>query len=335
MIESKRVNLKWADLKMSNLDLTKLITHFSQSNKADGKSPKTESWYTEMLTYYVKYLKSTDVNTTLSEFNVHIVREYIIHEQSRGLSPFTVQCKVRALKAFSSWLTREGYTPENMLINIKLPKAPSKLIVPLTTDEVDKLLKAQNPLTAIGARNIAILITLLDAGPRCNELSSLRYEDAHIEEGYLKVMGKGNKERQIPIGSMAQKVLWRYVFHFRPEPLGEPNNYLFLTLDGKRLEVNAIKLILKRWGIKAGVPRLHAHLCRHTYATNFLIHRCGDVFLLQRILGHSTLEMVNKYVHYASLQTMIQNHPTSPIDVMGIKQLRQYKIDRALKNCRV
>ena len=244
-----------------------------------------------------------------------------------------MQCKVRALKAFSSWLTREGYTPENVLINIKLPKAPSKLIVPLTTDEVDKLLKAQNPLTAIGARNIAILITLLDTGPRCNEMSSLRYEDAHIEEGYLKVMGKGNKERQVPIGSMAQKVLWRYVFHFRPEPLGEPNNYLFLTLDGKRLEVNAIKLILKRWGIKAGVPRLHAHLCRHTYATNFLIHRCGDVFLLQRILGHSTLEMVNKYVHYASLQTMIQNHPTSPIDAIGIRQLRQYKIDRALKNC--
>ena len=178
------------------------------------------------------------------------------------------------------------------------------------------------------------MVTLLDTGLRASELSSLRFEDAHIEEGYFKVVGKGNKERFVPIGALAQKVLWRYVFHFRPEPAGDLENYLFLTLDGRRLQSNAIKLLLRRWGKRAGVPRLHAHLCRHTYATDFLSHKCGDVFRLQQILGHSTLEMVNRYVHYTSAQDMIQGRVSSPVDQIGIKRLRGYKVDRMLRGSR-
>jgi len=326
------LNLKWADIDMTELDLTKLISHFAQSNKAEGKSPKTVIWYTEMLNSFIRFILSTGEKTVLASYNPTNVREFIIYEQGREISPFTVLAKVRALKAFSSWLSTESYTCDNLLSNIKLPKVPTKLIQPLTEDEIDSLLGYQNPLTAIGSRNIAILVTLLDCGLRVSELCNLLFDDAHIEEGYLKVMGKGSKERVVPIGALAQKVLWRYVFHFRPEPLGETNDYLFLSLDGKHLQPNAVKLLLKRWGKRAGVSRLHAHLCRHTYATSFLNKNCGDVFRLQQILGHSTLEMVRRYVHYSSTQDMIQGHVSSPVDRMGIKKLRGYKIDQMLRN---
>lgn len=315
---------------MSQLELSNLIVHFAQSNKAEGKSPKTVSWYSEMLMSYVKHLEAIELQPTLTELDITNVREFIIHEQGRQISPYTVVCKVRALKAFASWLLREGYTTCNILASLKLPKTPQKMIKPLTQDEIDSLICVQNPLAALGSRNIAILITFLDTGMRENELSGLYFEDAHIEEGFLKVMGKGSKERILPIGVLEQKVLWRYVLHFRPQPASDLNNFLFLTLDGKRLQPNAIKLLLKRWGKKAGVPRLHAHLCRHTFATNFLIQKCGDTFRLQQILGHSTLEMVRRYVHYASVQDMIQNHVSSPMDRMGIKGLKGYKIDRLL-----
>ncbi len=317
---------------MSQLELSNLILHFAQSNKADAKSPKTVNWYTEMLNCYVKYLERTNISPTLANLNINTVRNFIIHEQERNLSPSTVACRVRALKAFASWLFREDYTNNNVLTNLKVPKIPKKLVEPLTQDEIDILIQKQNPLTAMGSRNIAILITLLDTGMRLNELSSLRFNNAHIEEGYLKVMGKGSKERVLPIGSLEQKILWRYVFHFRPQPDNDLNDFLFLTLDGRRLQPNAIKLLLKRWGRKAGVPRLHAHLCRRTFATNFLIYKCGDTFRLQQILGHSTLEMVREYVSYASDHDMIQNHVSSPTDRMGIKGLRSYKVDRVLKN---
>jgi len=316
---------------MAELDLTKLVSHFAQSNKAEAKSPKTVSWYTEMLFDFVKFLRSSGREAILAELNAFSVRDFIIREQNRGLSPYTVQGKVRALKAFSSWLLADGYTSENVLSNIKLPRVPLKIVEPLTPPEIDLLISAQNPLTAIGCRDIAILVTLLDTGLRLSELSGLHLYDAHTEEGYLKIMGKGAKERLVPVGALAQKMLWRYVFHFRPQPATEQDNYLFLTLDGRRLSSNAIRLIFERWGRRAGVPRLHAHLCRHTYATNFLTQQCGDVLRLKLILGHNSLEMVNRYVHFASAQDMIHGRVSSPVDRLGIKMLKGYKIDRILK----
>jgi len=332
MVKVNRANTKWSDIDMSKLDLTKLVSHFAQSNKAEAKSPKTVSWYTEMLLDFVRFLRSRNREAVMSEFNAVTVREFIVYEQERGMSPYTVQGKVRALKAFASWLLTEGYSTDNLLANVKLPKVPIKIVETLTPEEIDQLIAAQNPLTALGCRDIAILLTLLDTGLRLDELSGLRFENAHVEEGYLKILGKGSKERIVPLGALAQKMLWRYLFHFRPQPATELDEYLFLTLDGRHLSSNAIKLILGRWGKRGGVPRLHAHLCRHTYATNFLTHKCGDVFRLKLILGHSTLEMVNRYVHFASAHDMMRGHVSSPLDHMDIKRLKGCKIDRLLKS---
>ena len=283
-----------------------------------------------MLTDYARFLKSGDLKGLLSDFNVDMVRDFVVSEQERGVSPYTVQGKVRALKAFSSWLFREGYIDENLFGDFKLPKVPTNLIEPLTDAEVDQLISYQNPLTAIGCRNVAILIFLLDTGIRLSELCCLRFEDTHVDEGYLKVMGKGSKERVIPMGTSTQKMLWRYVIHFRPESLDSDDNYLFLALDGKPQKTNAIKLLINRWGKKAGILRLHVHLCRHTFATNFLIYNCGDVFRLQQMLGHTSLEMVRRYVHFASAQALINSKTISPVDRMGIKKLRGNRIDQQL-----
>jgi site-specific recombinase XerD len=203
-MKSRKRNLHWVDIDMPELELDKLIMHFAHSNKAEGKSPKTIAWYTEMLTDFSRFLIGTSRRAVLAEFNVVAVREFVIHEQGRGMSPFTVQGKVRAVKAFASWLCNEGYTSDNLLNNLKLPKAPQNIIEPLTTAEIDQLAKSQNPLTALGCRDIAILVLLLDTGLRLSELCGLQLSDAHIEEGYVKVMGKGSKERLVPIGGLAQ-----------------------------------------------------------------------------------------------------------------------------------
>ena len=330
MVGIRRRNLRWVDIDMADVKLDKLIVHFAQSNKAEGKSLKTIAWYSEMLYDFTGFLKSKGSRATLSEFDTETVREFVVYDQERGMSPYTVQGKARALKAFSSWLSREGYRSDNLLSNFKLPKVPTNVIEPLTGAEIDHLVSCKNLLTAIGCRDIAILILMLDTGIRLGELCNLPFADVHVEEGYLKVMGKGSKERIVPIGASTQKMLWRYIIHFRPEPINKSNNYLFLTLDGQLLQPNAVKLLINRWGKKAGVPRLHAHLCRHTFATNFLIYNCGDVFRLQQILGHSSLEMVRRYVHYASTQALINGKTLSPVDQMGIKKIRGYKIDQVL-----
>jgi integrase len=197
MVEIRRRNLKWGDINMAELEMNRLILHFAQSNKAERKSPKTVSWYTEMLTDFAKFLERTSRRPVLAEFNVEAVREFVVHEQGRGMSPYTVQGKVRALKAFASWLFNEGYTSDHLLLNLRLPKTPVNLIEPLTHAEIDQLLHYQSPLTAIGCRNAAMLVLMLDTGLRVSELCGLRFEDTHIEEGYLKVMGKGAKDLNI------------------------------------------------------------------------------------------------------------------------------------------
>jgi len=202
---------------------------------------------------------------------------------------------VRGLRAFFSWLHREGYTEENLLAELRPPKAPHKVVDVLTEEEVAQIMACLDPDTASGSRDSAMLITFLDCGVRLSELTSLHLTDARIDQACLKVMGKGAKERIVPIGRVAQKALQRYVFHFRPEPFFEDQDYLFLTLDGKPMSPNAVKLVFARLAQRSGVKRLHVHLCRHTFATNYLVNG-GNVFFLQQILGHTSLDMVRRYV---------------------------------------
>jgi site-specific recombinase XerD len=153
-----------------------------------------------MLRDFTRFLESTSRRLILDELNIVNVREFIIYEQGRPVSPYTVQGKVRALKAFSSRLFAEGYLPQNLLAGVRLPKVPSKMIKPLTPDEIDSLMKVQNPLTAIGSRNIAILTAFLDTGVRESGLSNLLFGDAHLEERRQKlVQSIGTREKRSSI----------------------------------------------------------------------------------------------------------------------------------------
>ena len=133
-------------------------------------------------------------------------------------------------------------------------------------------------------------------------------------------MGKGQKERIVPFGSSAQKALMKYIYHFRLEPLRDDR--VFLNLDGGPMTETGLKLLFRRLADSSGVKRFHAHLLRHTFALNFLING-GDVFSLQQILGHTTLEMVRNYVNLAQGHVMIQHNRFSPLDRMNLRQVNR------------
>jgi len=111
------------------------------------------------------------------------------------------------------------------------------------------------------ARNQTILILLLDTGIRIGELVNLKSEDVHLDKGFLKVIGKGNKERIVPIGSNAQKALQKYLFRYRPKKVNPTISNVFLSVQGKPLSINSAKLMFARLAKTSGVSRLHAHLC--------------------------------------------------------------------------
>ena len=121
-----------------------------------------------------------------------------------------------------------------------------------------------------------------------------------------------------PMGSNAQRALQRYLFRYRPKSINPVIDNVFLSVLGKPLTENSVKLIFSRLAKRSGVHRLHAHLCRHTFATRFLING-GDVFTLQQILGHSTLEMVRHYVNLASSHIAVQHQKFSPLDRLNLR----------------
>jgi len=304
-----------------------LIQEYELCNHAEGKSPKTISWYNDILRQYSRYLKNCNLATEIKDFSVSSVRDYILYlrnkpkydnhpytpRQTQLLSPRTIQCHVRALKAFSTWLYREGYSSENILLNYRLPRAPSKIIEPLSEEEINKIINCINIGSQIGVRNRAILVTVIDTGLRASEIANISLADINLNDGYIKVMGKGAKERIVPIGKYVQMILWSYIDKVRPEPINHKTNNLFLSRSGKPITVNAIKLIFSRLAKSSNVSRLYAHLCRHTFAINYLMNG-GDIFSLKEILGHTTLDMVNHYLHFTSAQITALHRMYSPMD---------------------
>ncbi len=321
--------------------IDEFISSYKLSNLADGKSPKTIKWYDEILRLFSSWIRANLLHDRLSALNIDLARRYVLYlrskpkfcghpytpEQDEPLSPKTVQCHVRALKAFSSWLYAEGHTKENRLKYLKLPRAPTRIIQPLSTDEIKKVVGSINRSSVTGWRNYAILITFLDTGLRISELAGITLGQVNFEAGYVRVMGKGAKERIVPIGRFVQRTLLRYCEDVRPI-LGNSNcDALFLSRMGEPITTNAIKLAFSRLAKSSGIARLHAHLCRHTFAINYLLNG-GDIFSLQEILGHTTLDMVRHYLHFTSSQITSQQHKYSPMDKLYIRE-KGSKLEKA------
>ena len=310
--------------------LERLARHFEAYNRSEGKSHQTVIWYSRVVRYFGEYLKERQLADTLDNLSEDSVRDFVLHLQTRrkwpdrqchlaeqNLRAISVQTYVRALRGFFNWIYREGYTRENILANLRPPKAPRTLAEVLRDEEVGRILACIDPETSWGSRDSAMLIVMLDTGLRLSEVANLAMANAHLDEGYLKVMGKGAKERMVPIGGVAQKALLRYVYKFRPEPLNASEDTLFLTPEGRAMSANGVQMVIRRLALKSGVKRLHPHLCRHTFATNYLMNG-GDVFTLQQILGHTTLEMVRRYVNLASAHVRVQHRKFSPMDRMRL-----------------
>ena len=307
--------------------LDEFIQRYELNNCAGGKSPRTISWYNDILKSFTRYLKGERYRNDISSFNVDGVRGYILYlshkpkfaghpytpKQSENLSPQTIRCHTRALKAFSTWLYLDGHTTENRLKNLKLPKAPIRVMEPLSPEETKKIIASINRNAPTGLRNHAIFVTSLDNGLRVSEIAGITIEGMNLQAGYIKVMGKGSKERVVPIGKFVQMTLWHYSNRVRPKPADPECENLFLSRNGKPITANTIKIIFSRLAKGSGVRRLHAHLCRHTFAINYLLNG-GDIFSLREILGHTTLDMVNHYLHFTSSQITAQHHKYSPMD---------------------
>jgi site-specific recombinase XerD len=275
--------------------------------KAEGKSPRTIEWITSSVRYFSEFLGHdadiTDLTTDdLRRFilacqDSHRFRNHpFTKPQKEKLSPQSVETYARAIRAFFSYLYREGLIEANPMQKVKIPKVPKKVVPTFSEKELEKLLAQPDKHSDRGFRDYAVLLTYIDTSARLSEIAMLNVDDVDLENGYLKVMGKGSIERYTPFGQKVAKALLKYKLKHRPEPLA--TDRFFLTVDGRPLDARRIEKIITEYGRKAGLKRCYCHKLRHTSAVMYL-RNGGDPFSLQKKLGHSSLQMTRHYSNLA------------------------------------
>lgn len=319
---------------LSTTELARLIQGYRLCAKTEGKSDKTIAIVANSVSYFENFLRSEGLPTDVTQIGSREIRAFILYlqqkrcfsghplnkTQERGLSGHTINCYLRSIRVFWSWLVSEEIIEANPLARLKIPKPPKKVITTFSDRQLEQLLNGIDTSTAEGYRDQAIILTLLDTALRVSELVNIRLDDLWLEEGLIKVMGKGGKERFVPIGKSIQRILWRYINRYRAEPVTPNCDFLFLTTHGRPMTKDRIDKKMSRYGEKAGIRgvRCSPHTLRHTAAIRFL-RNGGDVFSLQRMLGHSTLEMTRRYCELADVDVKRAHATASPVDNLGLK----------------
>ncbi len=295
-----------------DLVLSNLIEAYLLTCQAEGKSPATIRWYEQKLRAFLDYLRSRRLTLNPEEITPEIVRGLVTHVQSTAVSAFTTRGYVQVIKGLFTWLEDEGYVDQNPIRRVKLPKTPRYVVKPLEESQMHRLLAVINPRSAAGSRDLAIILLLLDTGMRLGELAGLTLAEgeAALRDGMLRVFGKGSRERLVPVGATAQNVLRRYLHLHRPQTHADA---LFVSASGQLLTAEGIRQVVKRLAQQAGLQGVHPHRLRHTAAVTFL-RAGGDVFALQRILGHSTLAMTRNYVTLTDTDVKAAHLRASPAD---------------------
>jgi integrase/recombinase XerC/integrase/recombinase XerD len=316
--------------------LTQAIRDYLMLLAQEGKSPETIEWHKKKLNAFREFISPDGDDILVCELTIDDARRFIKFlmdrktkypnhphhdEREGGLAPATVNGYARSLKAFSSKLHEEGYTEINIFKRLKAPKIPQTLIEPLSEDEIRQVLFVVPQDRSEGIRNFAILTLFIDSGIRISELTELKIDNIDFAGGSFKVFGKGSIERVVPLGRTASRAVLRYLEHYRLEPFIPGDKHLFLTIDGRPMSRNAVGAMVKRVGRRSGIDRLHPHLLRHTFAVRYLING-GDVFTLQKILGHKSLEMTRRYVRLANVDILDKHRVFSPMDNLGIAPRR-------------
>ncbi len=268
------------------------------TEKRRTKSPHTVLDYALTMRRFREYLGD---NRWLAEIDKKTIRAFL------GTIPGSHKNQLNAMIAVSALWTYclgEQYVAEHIVREIEKSEVDKREIHPFTREEVMRMamVHTRNP-----ERDLAIQLVLLDTGIRADELCNLKSSDIRGETFY--VFGKGAKEREVPFSPTVSRALLDYL----AVPRRGPGKFIFQTENGSQMNPDRLLKLIRSIGERAGVEGAHPHRFRHTFAINYLMNG-GDAYTLQRILGHSTMEMVRRYLEISKRQMMFMHHRASPVE---------------------
>jgi len=293
-----------------------MIQEFSDYLRIEKRnSPHTVSAYRRDLNRFsdaVKEMKADSVTTS-------DIRGFLITLREQGLAPSSVARSLSSIKSFFNYLCQDKQLQGNPAEILETPKRWRKLPDVLTHDDVDNLLKSPDKESVLGLRDKAMLEVLYASGLRVSELVNLKINQLDLEVGYLRTLGKGSKERIVPIGTLAKNAIENYIFNSRPTLVasrkdGRKAEELFVTRRGLGMTRQGFWKLLKRYVTQANIrSSVSPHTLRHAFATH-LLERGADLRSVQQMLGHSDISTTQIYTHILGermLEIHQQFHPRS------------------------
>ncbi|WP_026727600.1 site-specific tyrosine recombinase XerD [Flavobacterium denitrificans] len=244
------------------------------------------------------FLEQNKIDVTPIKISDETLQQFI-YSVAKEVNPRSQARIISGLKSFFNYLIFEDYRNDNPLELIESPKTGRKLPDTLSVDEIDALIAAIDLSSNEGERNRAILETLYGCGLRVSELTTLKISDLYFDEGFIKITGKGNKERFVPIGKLTKKYIEIYKDEVRPDlniKKGHEDT-LFLNRRGNQLTRAMIFTIIKDLAVRIGLhKKISPHTLRHSFATH-LLENGADLRSIQLMLGHESITTTEIYVH--------------------------------------
>ena len=218
---------------------------------------------------------------------------------------------VSSLRSFFDWMVKEGYISDNPCDRVEAPKLGVYLPSVLSEEEVDRIIRCVDTSSWMGKRDRAILEVLYGCGLRVSEASGLKISSVFFEHGFIRIIGKGNKERLVPIGEMAMEALEAYM-EDRPVPAAKDDDLVFLNRFGKSISRVSLFKIVKKYTLAAGIMKeISPHTFRHSFATHLIEHG-ADLRGVQEMLGHENIATTEIYTHVDSStwqKEILTHHP--------------------------
>jgi integrase/recombinase XerD len=262
-----------------------------------GLAENTITSYIGDLSEYVAFIDKNYALSTPRDITKTHIRNFIQRLKRKEEAASSISRKISAIRSFHRFLLQEREVDENVASSIHLPKKEKKLPTVLSVDEVTTLIAQTNNNTSLCLRNKAILELLYGSGLRVSELLNLTLQDLHINTGFIDVIGKGNKERIVPLGEEGAYALKRYLEQGRPNLKKHSVDALFINTRGNQLSRVGVYKIIKKLAKKAGIQKdISPHTLRHSFASH-LLENGVDLRFVQELLGHEDVSTTQIYTH--------------------------------------
>ncbi len=272
--------------------MLKQIENFKLHLRGRNLSPNTLRAYTSDLGEFAAYMSLRNL-LSVKDFTLHNIRGYLALEQAKEIARSSMLRKISALRSFAKYLSNRGMINSNPFKLFSAPKREKLLPKFMTEDEAARLMDTQVS-ARFGQRNKAILELMYSSGLRRSETVGLNVGDINFSEGYAKVLGKGNKERLVPVTDIALEAISNYL---STRAGVTPSSPLFLGSRGTRISGEGLAQLVKQSAVKTNLARkITPHSIRHSFATHLLNNGC-DLKTLQEMLGHKSLGATQVYTH--------------------------------------